>query len=58
MRHIFERFETLMTAAAFAEEGEFDAAREIMKESELRKAVRPSKRKRQRPDSRKELRAE
>ncbi|MBF0506787.1 MAG: hypothetical protein HQL09_08115 [Nitrospirae bacterium] len=58
MRHLFERFETIMMAAAFAEEGEFDSARQIMKESELRKTTRPSAGKRQRPDNRNELRAE
>jgi len=47
-----------MMAAAFAEEGEFDTARQIMKEDELRKTTRPSADKRQKPDNRKELRAE
>ena len=56
MRRLMERFETMMMAAAFAEEGEFDSARQIMKESELRKTTRPGKR--QRPDNRNELRAE
>lgn len=55
---LFERFETVMMAAAFAEEGEFDTARQIMKENELRKTSRPSQSKRQRPDNRTELRAE
>jgi len=48
----------MMMAATFAEEGEFDSAREIMKESELRKTTRPTVGKRQRPDKRNELRAE
>ena len=58
MRRLIEKFQTMMMAAAFAEEGEFDTARQIMKESELRKTTRPSAGKRQRPDKRKELRAE
>lgn len=58
MRRLIERFQTLMMAAAFAEEGEFDTARQIMKENELRKKTRPSAGKRQKPDNRKELRAE
>lgn len=34
LRKLFNRFEGLMSAAAFAEEGEFDTAREIMRETE------------------------
>jgi len=48
----------MMMAAAFAEEGEFDTARQVIKENQLRKTTRPSAGKRQRPDKRKELRAE
>ena len=47
-----------MMAAAFAEEGEYDSARQIIKESELRKIARPSAGKRQKPVNRKGLRAE
>ena len=58
MRRLFERFETVMMAAAFAEEGEFDTARQLMKENELRKSTRPTLNKSQRPDKRNELRAD
>ncbi len=58
MRRFIERFQTMMMAAAFAEEGEFNSAREIMKENEQRKTTRPTVGKRQRPDKRNELRAE
>jgi len=58
MRRLIERFQTMMMAATFAEEGEFETARQIMNENELRKTKRPSADKRQRPDKRKELRAE
>ncbi len=47
-----------MMAAAFAEEGEYDSARQVMKESELRKIARPSAVKRRKPDNRKGLRVE
>ncbi|MGO9014179.1 MAG: hypothetical protein ACLQF0_04285 [Dissulfurispiraceae bacterium] len=58
MRRLIERFQTMMMAATFAEEGEFETARQIMNENEPRKTKRPSTDKRQRPDKRKELRAE
>lgn|GEM_PF-963448 len=58
MRRFIERFQTMMMAAAFAEEGEVNSARQIMKESEQRKTTRPTVCKRQRPDKRNELRAE
>ncbi len=45
-----------MMAAAFAEEGEFDTAQQIMKEDEARKDLRPTQRKQQ--DKRQEIRAE
>ncbi|MBI5410087.1 MAG: hypothetical protein HZA14_12030 [Nitrospirae bacterium] len=32
LKSLFEKFENAMSAAAFAEEGEFDTAREIMRE--------------------------
>ncbi len=34
LKSLFEKFENAMSAAAFAEEGEFNTAREIMKEEE------------------------
>ena len=34
LKSLFEKFENAMTATAFAEEGEFNTAREIMKEEE------------------------
>ncbi len=58
MRRFIERFQTMMMAAAFAEEGEFNSAREIMQENEQKKTKRPTVSKRQRPDKRNELRAE
>ncbi len=47
-----------MMAAAFAEEGEFDTARQIMDENESKKTTRTSVGKRRKADKRKELRAE
>jgi len=58
MKNIFKKFEDMMAAAAFAEEGEFDTARQIMKESESRKTKRPVQDKRRKSDKRKELRAD
>ncbi len=58
MKSIFEKFETVMVAAAFAEEGEFETARQIMNEDRPRKSNRPSARDYQRPAARKELRAD
>jgi hypothetical protein len=56
MKTLFRKMETLFAAAAFAEEGEFETARQMMKETqELRKTVRPADR--QRPASRPTLRA-
>ncbi len=34
LRKLLEGFETVMTAEAFAEEGEFETAREILREQE------------------------
>ncbi len=39
MKKLFEKFEATMMAAAFAEEGEFDTARQIMKEDRPRKGA-------------------
>ncbi|MBF0506803.1 MAG: hypothetical protein HQL09_08200 [Nitrospirae bacterium] len=58
MKRLFKKFEALMMAASFAEEGEFETARQIMKESELKDTKRLSTGKRQKPDKRKELRAD
>jgi hypothetical protein len=56
MKGLFKKFETAMVAAAFAEAGEFDTARQIMNEDRTRKTDRPYDR--QRPEQRKELRAD
>ncbi len=53
-----KRIETLMAAAAFAEEGEFETARKIMKEETLRKTDRPSSYKQKRTDTRPTTRAD
>ncbi len=58
MKTIFEKFEIAMVAASFAEEGEFETARQIMKEGRPRKTDRPSMHDYQRPSARKELRAD
>jgi hypothetical protein len=58
MKELLKKFETAMVAAAFAEEGEFEMAREIMHEDRPRKTDRPSVRDYQRPSKRKELRAD
>jgi hypothetical protein len=55
MKTLIRKMETLFAAAAFAEEGEFETARQIMKEQETRKTARPADR--QRPSSRPVLRA-
>jgi hypothetical protein len=57
MKSLLKRFETTMVAAAFAEEGEFETARQMMKEETLRKSDRPTTRDQKRPAARKELRA-
>jgi len=56
MKKLFKKFETAMTAVAFAEAGEFDTARQIMNEDRPRKTDRPSDRKR--PVDRKIMRAD
>ncbi len=58
MKAFFGKFETMMAAAAFAEEGEFETARQIMKEDQPRKTDRPTKQDYQRTVARKELRAD
>ncbi len=58
MKTLLRKFETMMAAAAFAEEGEFETARQIMKEDRPRKSDRPSVHDYQRPAARKELRAD
>ncbi len=57
MKSLLKKFETTMVAAAFAEEGEFETARQIMKEDTVRTTDRPSKREQNRPTVRNELRA-
>lgn len=56
MKTLLRKLEKTMVAVAFAEAGEFDTARRIMKEDQPRKGDRPSKR--QRPAERKHLRAD
>jgi len=59
MKNIFKRLETTFAAAAFAEEGEFETARQLMNEkNELRKSDRPSLRDTQRPSNRPTLRVD
>ena len=58
MKSLMDKLETAMAASAFAEEGEFETARQIMKEDQPRKTDRPSARDYQRPAARKELRAD
>ena len=55
MTKLMKRFETLMAAAAFAEEGEFQTARQILREAE-KEETRPTATKR--PSNRPVLRAE
>ena len=42
MKSLLKKFETAMVAASFAEEGEFETARQIMKEDRPTKTNRPS----------------
>ncbi|MFZ5998651.1 MAG: hypothetical protein ACOYW7_14370 [Nitrospirota bacterium] len=58
MKALLKKFETTMMAAAFAEEGEFDTARQILKEERQRKTERPVQYKDKRASNRKELRAD
>jgi hypothetical protein len=56
MKTTESKFETMMVAAAFAEEGEFDTARSIL--NEKRASDRPSQYDYQRPAARKDMRAD
>ncbi len=56
MKKLLERFETLMAASAFAEEGEHEYARQLMREERSRTIDRPADY--QRPSSRQTLRAQ
>jgi hypothetical protein len=58
MKTLLKKFERTMVAAAFAEEGEFETARQIMNEDQPRKTDRPSTHDYKRPAARKELRAD
>ena len=58
MKSLFEKIETTMAAAAFAEEGEFETARQLMNEDQPRATDRPTKVDYQRPAVRKELRVD
>jgi len=57
MKTLIKKFETAMVAASFAEEGEFETARQIMNEDRARTTDRPSVRDQKRPSARKEMRA-
>ena len=57
MNSLLKRFETAMVAAAFAEEGEFESARQIMKEGESGDTEKPVLYKCHKISSGKELRA-
>jgi len=46
MKKLLRKFETAMMAVAFAEEGEFETARQIMNEDKPRKTGRPDNTKR------------
>jgi hypothetical protein len=59
MMSIFKKLETTFAAAAFAEEGEFETARQLMnEEKQPRKSDRPSLRDAKRTDSRPTLRVD
>jgi len=58
MKTLLRKLETVMAATAFAEEGEFETARQIMNEDRQRKTDRPSKYDYQRQAARKELRVD
>ena len=58
MIKLLKRLETLMAAASFAEEGEFETARQIMKEETLRKTDRLFSYKQKRTSTRPTTRAD
>ena len=58
MKRLLTRFETMMAAAAFAEAGEFETARQMMRDGRPRNTERPSAHKYQRTAARKEMRAD
>lgn len=58
MKGIFKKLENTMAAAAFAEAGEVETAREILNENKPRKTRRAAEYRQARPSSRKTLRAE
>lgn len=58
MKSLFKKVETVMAAAAFAEEGEFETARRMMNEDKQRTSDRPSKYETVRPSVRPTLRAD
>ena len=59
MKSIFKRLETTLAAAAFAEEGEIETARQLMNtKTELRKSDRPSLRDTKRTAARPTLRVD
>ncbi len=56
MTKLMRKLETMMAAAAFAEEGEFETARQLLREAERQETPRPTATKR--PSQRPVLRAE
>jgi hypothetical protein len=59
MKTMLKKMETLFAAAAFAEEGEFETARQIMSEKQdLRRSDRPSTYDTKRTSTRPTLRAD
>ncbi len=59
MKTLLKKMETVFAAAAFAEEGEFETARQIMnEEKQLRKSDRPTIHDTKRPTTRPTLRVD
>lgn len=52
MKKLFKKLETIMAAAAFAEAGEHDTARKMLKEAEPRQEKRQTRRPTMRPGPR------